>query len=86
MRERGGGTHPLDTSQIRIVRSRLALTMKSSLGMKRADEIEWSWPCRVRTFFHSLLVSHSLIVRSDEHDTAGGGESASVSSTRAKRR
>ena len=75
-------THPLDTSQIRIVRSRLALTMKSSLGRKRADEIEWSWPCSVRTFFHSLFVSHSLIVRSDEHETArAASQSRSLSRT-----
>lgn len=54
-----------------MVRSRLALTMKSSLGINRADEIEWSWPWSVRTFFQSLFVSHSLIVRSDEHETVG---------------
>lgn len=64
-------TYPLATSQTLIVRSLPALTIKSSLGMYRADEMVWSCPKSVLTFFHSLLVSQILIDKSDEQLTAG---------------
>ncbi len=42
--------------------------MKSSPGTKRAEDMEWSWPCRVRDEY-SFKISHILSVRSDEQDT-----------------
>lgn len=38
----GDAPHPLATSHTRIVRSRLALTIKSSFARYRTDEMEWS--------------------------------------------
>ena len=60
-------SHPVATSQTRIVLSRDADINCSPVGMKRTLETEWSCPCSVFVFLYSFAGSQSLMVRSDEH-------------------
>lgn len=64
-------THPVDTSQTRMVLSRDADINCSPVGINLTLDTEWSWPWSVFVFLYSFAGSHSLIVRSVEH-VAGG--------------
>ena len=69
-RESGRSTpYPIATFHTRMLSSRLALMMKSSPGMKRTFEMEWSCPASVFVFFHSFCVSQIFINKSRAHET-----------------
>ena len=57
------------TSNIRIVLSRLALTICWSPGIKRTEDTVWSCPENVFVLRHSFCTSHILIRRSEEQLT-----------------
>ena len=71
-------THPVETSHIRIVLSRLPVIMKSPLGRNLTAETESSCPCSVFVFLYSLFVSHILREKSFEQETGSQPVSESV--------
>ncbi|KAG7144371.1 hypothetical protein HYQ46_006893 [Verticillium longisporum] len=84
--------YPVDTSHILNVLSLLADTSRlpelgapaAPLGMKRTQLTLWSWPGSVRIFLYSSEGSHSLMVRSLEHEASSvppRGPPKSTSST-----